>query len=693
MSVSILLAAAAIGQPQPGELATELPTLHCLGFRWFVGGAKADEAKVKVEYRRRGGAGWKPAMDLFRVETAAMKSKPPEGQVLHAGSVFGLQPGTEYEVTLTLVHGSKVVARRKLVQRTWSEPVAFSRGTTTPRRVLHVVPGEGGGSGTERTPFRGLAAADASAKPGDLVLVHPGVYRGPVTFSKSGRPDAPIVWRGKGGGEAIIQGSGQGRVVAAGRLEHVFFEDLSVRGARWGMVLHGSKNLVIRRCRFEDVGTGITGDAREERILVSDCVFQGRQTWPGKASSEDRAIELSGSAHVICYNRIHHFKDGIDTRPALPVTGVDIHNNDISQCLDDGVELDFSEHNCRAYENRLTDVQLGISFQPVYGGPAYAVRNVLYNVVHESFKLHITPPNTEQDTSGGVLLHNTVVKKDVPFRVWSNEGPARYFFSRNNLLVGGESRYAIEITCPMEYCDFDFDVFGGPFRTFANWNKRRYASLRQFASGTALERHGLVVGKVGGLFGGGLLPPEDTGIEHDVPAGAFVLASRSPAVDRGARLPSVNDDFTGAAPDAGAYEQGRPSPHYGPRPGRPRSPVVRTARPEPGVKDARERRPPEHGRAGDGKAAREPSPTKEAERPRDRASRPPRVGAGARLEESEEPQVSAAEQERLRRYKEAETAFIEGDLERAAGLFRAIVEDYPGSDEAGKAKEYLDMLQ
>ena len=36
---------------------------------------------------------------------------------------------------------------------------------------------------------------------------------------------------------------------------------------------------------------------------------------------------------------------------------------------------------------------IGISFQPVRGGPAYAIENVLYNVAHESFKLHLTPIN------------------------------------------------------------------------------------------------------------------------------------------------------------------------------------------------------------------------------------------------------------------------------------------------------------
>jgi hypothetical protein len=39
----------------------------------------------------------------------------------------------------------------------------------------------------------------------------------------------------------------------------------------------------------------------------------------------------------------------------------------------------------------------------------------------------------------------------------------------------------------------------------------------------------------------------------------------NPAVDAGVLLPTINDDFTGSAPDLGAYESDRPLPHYGPR--------------------------------------------------------------------------------------------------------------------------------
>ena len=45
----------------------------------------------------------------------------------------------------------------------------------------------------------------------------------------------------------------------------------------------------------------------------------------------------------------------------------------------------------------------------------------------------------------------------------------------------------------------------------------------------------------------------------------FRLKPGSAAVDAGIALPSINDDYTGKAPDIGAYELGRPLPHYGPR--------------------------------------------------------------------------------------------------------------------------------
>jgi hypothetical protein len=45
--------------------------------------------------------------------------------------------------------------------------------------------------------------------------------------------------------------------------------------------------------------------------------------------------------------------------------------------------------------------------------------------------------------------------------------------------------------------------------------------------------------------------------------GMYQLAPNSPGYDRGVRLPNFNDDFTGAAPDMGAHEAGKPAMKFG----------------------------------------------------------------------------------------------------------------------------------
>jgi len=44
------------------------------------------------------------------------------------------------------------------------------------------------------------------------------------------------------------------------------------------------------------------------------------------------------------------------------------------------------------------------------------------------------------------------------------------------------------------------------------------------------------------------------------------LREGASAIDAGARLPNINDDFYGKAPDLGASEFGAPAALYGPRP-------------------------------------------------------------------------------------------------------------------------------
>ena len=58
---------------KPGKLIEETPTLKCLGVRWLIGGDGNANARVAVAYRKLGSETWHPALDLFRVETAAIR--------------------------------------------------------------------------------------------------------------------------------------------------------------------------------------------------------------------------------------------------------------------------------------------------------------------------------------------------------------------------------------------------------------------------------------------------------------------------------------------------------------------------------------------------------------------------------------------------------------------------------------------
>jgi hypothetical protein len=554
-----------------GQIPEDAPSLHCIGLRWFVQGDANRNASVEVSYRQAGQEQWRKAMPLFRVESEAIEDRrPPAGVTLFAGSIFNLSPDSEYQVRLSLRDPDGGATDKTLSRRTWREPTA-----PEPKRTLYVAPGSGEGSGTQAAPFRGIAAAAAQMQAGDLFLLAPGVYQGPLELTSDGTAQAPIVWRGPAEGQAVIEGPADGTAIVAKGRKHVFFERLTIRNARQAMAVDGAEFLVIRRCRMTDVDKGISDDAHAHRLFIADNVIEGRIPYPQKHKTEDRGIELSGTGHVICHNRVRCFRDAVDTRAPWPVRDIDIHNNDISDCEDDGIELDFSEQNVRAYNNRLTNCRLGISFQPSCGGPNYAIRNVLYNITSESFKLHLTPTNRDAPdwklgphrTSGGVLIHNTVIKKDVAFRVWSDEGPAQYFYARNNLLVGSPAYWCIEITPPMRYADFDYNAYvAEQLRKFARWNEKTYDTLEAFGQDTGLERHGLVLTSFAGVFAESVCLPKDPDVAEPVERNCPVLHDKSPVLDRGQVLPTINEDFRGEGPDLGAYELGAQGPHYGPRP-------------------------------------------------------------------------------------------------------------------------------
>jgi hypothetical protein len=288
-------------------------------------------------------------------------------------------------------------------------------------------------------------------------------------------------------------------------------------------------------------------------------VIEGPCTWPRTKGIENpRGIQVTGTGHVVCYNRLRGFSDAIDTFGSQRCAAIDFHNNEISEMTDDGIEMDYSERNTRCFFNRLTNVFQGISVQPVYGGPVYIFRNALYNVGMETFKMHNSP-------SGALMFHNTSVKKGMPLVLYTGE-TVRNCVYRNNLFLGTEGNYAYESTAPMEDCDFDYDGFGGgPWQLFLKWNNARYATLAETQEKAPVYRHAVLVDPAG-AFASGLLPPDDETKQFDPALNDLRLKEGTSAIDAGEALPGFNDGYAGPAPDLGAYECGAELPHYGPRP-------------------------------------------------------------------------------------------------------------------------------
>jgi hypothetical protein len=291
--------------------------------------------------------------------------------------------------------------------------------------------------------------------------------------------------------------------------------------------------------------------------FLADNLIEGPSTWPRTKGIENaRGIQITGEGHVVCYNRIRGFADAIDTFSSSRCAAIDFHNNDVSELTDDGIELDYSERNTRCFFNRLTNVFQGISMQPVYGGPVYVFRNVMYNVVGEPFKLHNSP-------SGCLIFHNTSVKQGMPLVLMTAE-PVRNSWTRNNLFIGTQASYAFESMAKMVDCDFDYDGFGGgPFKLMLKWNTVRYATLKDVRSQSPVLKHSVLL-DAATAFASGARVPED--IAREAPNTIDLrLAPRSRAVDAGQVVAGLNDGFHGKAPDLGACELGDALPHYGPR--------------------------------------------------------------------------------------------------------------------------------
>lgn len=569
LSCSICTAANLAGDPVPDP-----PTCRSLGVHWIVQGDDNASARVTVSYRRVGTPIWQEGAPLFRVAKGAQRHdkwglEVPSDAWLFAGSIFLLDANTSYQLRLNLIDSESKTFERTLEAHTNAEPVAAAND---PLRNVVAEPGPPG-DGTAAMPFRGLRAAQKSAVPGDVMLLHPGRYEGVFVVNRSGAAGKPIIWRGlvKSGKGPVIDGMQpgdrlNGAAIDASSVHDVWFEQLEIANAWTLLRANESSNIVVRRCHLHDGICGVVASRNDNtnvrNFFISDNLIEGTMPWPvtreqWRELPESRGIWITGSGHDIGFNRIRHMKDGIDLDESPSCYAIDIHNNDISEMFDDGAALDGSERNTRCFLNRFADVRQGISFQPVFGGPAYAFRNVMYNVQADPFKLR-------NGANGVLMIHNTIVKHGSPMVLASRE-PVSHFYSRNNLFVGTDGM-AIDITAPMVGCDFDFDGFGGfSGPVFMQWNGERFAAGADARARGPFYRHLVIVDPAAVFAIGTQAPANDQGV-NDAKGIDLRLKPGSAAIGAGESLSGFNHGSDESPPDLGAFQHDDSLPQYGPRP-------------------------------------------------------------------------------------------------------------------------------
>jgi len=536
-------AAAAQDASSPGTPSSPHPTFIHLSVDWPLGGDDNDNGVVTARYRQQVDPDWTVGLPLRRVPADSNEGFSWDNK--HAGSVFGLAPGTTYEIELTLddPDGGSTVEVVTATTRTWPAPAS---GATT----------------TAVTPST-IASELTAAGPGDVLVLGDGTY-GEIVVPNDGTESEPLVLEAENPGGAIVAGD-----VRIDSRSDVHVVGLTVQGK---IKFNNAFRIVVRGCTIDTPDDGIVSYANgTEGALIVDNVVTGPTTWTEGAlgasgNNLGEGIVLTGPGNVIAFNRVTGFRDCIslmEDSGAVNQVAVDIYGNDLDVCADDGIEADFAMGNVRVHHNRIHNSFMGISSQPSLGGPTYFFRNVMFNIVAQGFKL-------QRSSVGDVGYHNTVIKAGDAFSVNTSDVWSRALF-RNNIFIGGPggtfngydigSGDVMNLPTADSSCHFDFDGYGsiGTGTFGGNVGGVSFNSLAEMQSLTT-EAHAVELDLQ--TFSEAVTFPTDPITLASPPA--LTLASDGAAVDQGEALANINDGFAGSAPDLGAYELGQPLPEYGP---------------------------------------------------------------------------------------------------------------------------------
>ena len=522
-------------------------TFNCIGLYWKPTGG-GPKRPCHVHYRVKGSADWREALNLWFDPNLHVGAEAHSLE--YRGSIVNLQPGTEYEIRLTI---PAMKLERTLTCRTWDETFKIARTVTVPAEQ----------SGTY-TITEGGSEADG------YVLYTPAEGTKPV-------------W------DVDNQAACNVKIDAS----YVIVRGLTLRGAKkHGIVLGSVHDIVIEQCDVSGWGTnneegyGINfhsaiwgyNDKIEKIVIQDNNLHHPRSdanSWRQRRTDEKghktrhplgpQAITLMKTSGrlVIRRNRIHSdlehmFNDAMGEYrnfgwSGFPNRDSDVAENYISHCHDEGPEIEGADMNVRVWGNYITMTYGAIAAASPGLGPLYIWRNVyavsrkcesnVPNAFRGHFLIKLGHEKREYTLGKLYAFHNTTLQPIYKVDGWNDRGGAQ-----SGLGITSDKKYAENLVTRN-------NVFHLRDNNVHNWvvNDRRQPASNDFdydlyfgslRARTGAQAHGI-----------NAEPTYDR-----APDGRLWLRPGTPGHDAGVRIPNFNDDFVGKAPDMGAVETGSTTP-------------------------------------------------------------------------------------------------------------------------------------
>jgi len=534
--VLAVVVGAAVGHVQGAERVWAVPTFHCIGLYWTAEEGAADNT-CQVRYRKSGSQDWKDAMPLWfdgremspvgRDGRGAEKTAKWEYGGQYRGSIVNLEPGTEYEIELSL---EKTRQKQSLKAMTWSEDFPVAKKVAV--------------SGSDKT----LVIEQGGTANGYVVYTHPEGQETAVIDVKSEKEQCIevrasfVIIRG-----LTLKGAGVHGIRIFEGCHDVVIEGCDISG--WGRIAEdgwGKDYDAAVYSRARDLKRVIIQRNRIHHPRSNSNNWKQARPAPGKREPthpegpQTICLWDSEGNHVIRYNTIfsdedHQYNDVFGAGSNFSVRGFpnrdsDIYGNRLSHCWDDTIESEGANCNVRIWGNYSTDCYVAIATAGTSVGPLYVWRNI-------GGAMRVAPGQwgggflKTSDIMGGgriFVFHNTILQplekgKDGMVNTGARTGlgwggPMVNVTSRNNILDVTQRSFQARNDEPL--ADYDYDLYQGPLPSERH------------------EKHGL------------------TGTPIYAAGQPHALTENSPGHDAGVRIPNFNDDFQGAAPDMGAEELG-----------------------------------------------------------------------------------------------------------------------------------------